>query len=84
MLKRLCTGDLTEEDIAWINTRVIGRNGLTLPKSLEGNGCYACARNMQRNTVSAINWDGHLDATHPSKESDDLPPGHTIIIEADT
>ena len=83
MLKRLCTGDLTEEDIAWINTRVIGRNGLTLPKSLEGNGCYACARNMQRNTVSAINWDGHLDATHPSKESDDLPPGHTIIIEAD-
>ena len=31
MLKRLCTGDLTEEDIAWINTRVIGCNGLTLP-----------------------------------------------------
>ena len=83
MLKRLCTGDLTKEDIAWINTRVIGRNGLTLPKSLDGNACYACPRTMQRHTVSTVIWDGHVDATHPSKESTNLPPGHTIIIEAD-
>ena len=83
MLKRLCTVDLTKEDIVWINTRVLGRNGLTLPKSLDGNACYACPRTREGNTISTAIWDKHLHATHQSKESTDLPPGHIIIIEAD-
>ena len=35
LLKRLCNGTLTEEDINLLNTRVLGRNGLKLPKALD-------------------------------------------------
>ena len=83
MLKRLCSGELTEEDIDWVNTRVLGRDGLKLPKSLEGNACYACHTNKERNAVTAAIFDKHLRATHPHKDSSDLPPTHTLIIEAD-
>ena len=65
MLKRLCAGELTKEDIERINTRVIGRNGLKLPKLLEGNACYACYRNMERNSITAGIFDQHLKDTHP-------------------
>ena len=82
MLKRLCAGELTEEDIEWINTRVIGRNGLKLPKRLEGNACYACYKNMERNSITAGIFDQHLKDTHPPADSKELPPTHTLIIEA--
>ena len=82
MLKRLCAGDSTEEDIEWINTRVLGRNGLKLPKRLEGNACYACYRNMERNSITAGIFDQHLQDTHPPEDSKELPPTHTLIIEA--
>ena len=82
MLKRLCTGDLIEEDIEWINTRVLGRSGLKLPKRLEGNACYACYRNMERNSITAGIFDQHLKDTHPPEDSKELPPTHTPIIEA--
>ena len=36
MLKRMRSGDLTNEDCKRINTRVLGTNGLELPSELEG------------------------------------------------
>ena len=36
MLKRMWDGDLSEADRKWINSRVIGYNGLTLPSQFEG------------------------------------------------
>ena len=82
MLKRLCAGELTEDDIKWINTRVLGCNGLELPKDLEGDACYACWKNMERNSITAALFEKHLQATHPPKNSKDLPPSNTLIIEA--
>ena len=36
MLKRMWDGELSEADREWINSRVIGYNGLTLPSQFEG------------------------------------------------
>ena len=53
MLKRLCAGELTEDDIKWINTRVLDYNGPELPKDLEENACYECWKNIERNSITA-------------------------------
>jgi hypothetical protein len=82
-VKHLCTNELTEEDIENINTRVIGRNGLTLPKKLDGDTCYACPTNKERNLVTAAIFNEHIRKTHPDANTDELPPSHTIIIKAD-
>jgi hypothetical protein len=50
ILYRLRMGELTEEDVREINSRVIGRN-LTIPVDNK-NVCYACSTNKQRNIVS--------------------------------
>ena len=39
LLKRLWRGELTEEDIALINTQVIGTNGLILPQDITYGNC---------------------------------------------
>ena len=83
MLKQLCSGEMTQEDINWINTRVIGKNGLTLPDETDGDTCYACPVNKERNSVTAGIFSDHIQKTHPDADSDTLPPSHTIIIEAD-
>ena len=83
MLKRICTGQITQEDIDKINTRVVGRNGLQLPKVIGGNTCYACPYNDERNAITAAIFAQHVRETHPTKESNDLPPEHTLMIEAD-
>ena len=86
MLKRMWSGDLTREDRERINTRVLGHNGLTLPSwsSFEGSdACFACPRNKERNSIHAGHFCDHITKTHPSIDSPDLPPDHTIIIEAD-
>ena len=71
MLKRLCAGELTEDDIKWINTRVLGYNELELTKDLEGNACYACWKNMER----AALFEKPLQATHPPKNSKVIEAG---------
>ena len=81
VLKRVCAGELTKEDIKWINTRVLGRNGLKLPKDLEGNACHACYKHMEQNSITAAIFEKNLQATHPTKDSKDLPPSNTLIIE---
>ena len=84
LLKRMWNGDLTRQDRELINTRVIGKNGLTLPPSFKGKDvCYACPTNVERNAISASNFRNHVMKTHPHVNNNELPPDHTIIIEAD-
>ena len=83
LLKRLCQNELTEDDIALLNTRVIGQNGLALPANTTVDTCYACPTNKERNSITASIFKRHVQATHPDAQSFELPPDHTIIIEAD-
>jgi hypothetical protein len=89
-LQRLCggvyggSGDFTEEDVEYINTRIIGsRTGLKLPKELNGESCYATPNNAERNSITAGIFKEHLKQTHPLSSSEELPPDHTVMVEAD-
>lgn len=83
MLKKLCAGNFEQEDIDWINSRVIGKNGLELPKTLDGDACYACPLNMERNSITKAIFGDHAEQTHPNADDHNPPPNHTLIIEAD-
>jgi hypothetical protein len=50
---------------------------------LQGDTCYACPTNKQRNSIQASIFKKHILAAHPSINSNVNPPEHTIIIEAD-
>ena len=83
LLTRFWRGDLTEDDRKLLNTRVVGRkNGLKLPTTFDGSVVYACAMNKERNAYQAGIFRDHIIHTHPPVDSPDLPPNHTIIIEA--
>jgi len=82
MLTRLWRDDLTQEDREKINTRVVGRNGVTLPSTFDGDVVYACSTNKERNAVQAGIFRDHILNTHPVVNSPEVPPAHTIIIEA--
>ena len=84
LLKWLWMGETTEDDVNMLNKRIVGKNGVTLPEdSVNADTCYAYPFIKKRNTVSA----GILNDLFPSREfpainSNDLPPEHTLIIEA--
>lgn len=82
LLTRFWRGDLTEDDRKLLNTRVVGRNGLKLPATFDGSVVYACAMNKERNAYQTGIFSDHIIQTHPPVDSPDLPPNHTIIIEA--
>jgi len=83
MLTRLWRDDLTREDREKINTRVVGgQDGVTLPSTFDGDVVYACSTNKERNAIQAGIFHDHILTTHPKISSPDLPPDHTIIIEA--
>jgi hypothetical protein len=82
MLTRLWRDDLTREDREKINTRVVGQNGVTLPPTFDRDVVYACATNKERNAIQAGIFRDHILSTHPKVNSPELPPDHTIIIEA--
>ena len=81
ILQKLCRGELEQADVDAINERLVGRNGVSLPKVLEGDSCYACSTNSQRNAITAAIFREHLQATHPDADSDEDPPRHTVIIK---
>lgn len=83
ILARMRMGEDTLEDREEINKRVIslGRNGVR-PPSDDPNVCYACPTNEERNGVTAGTFQKHIKRTHPTVESDDMPPDHTLMIEA--
>ena len=84
-MKRFWLGKLTEEDIDTLNSRLVGQNGVGLPEdSPDADTRYACPFNKQQNAASAGIFQDHLlSGEFPTIDSDDLPPEHTIIIEAD-
>ena len=64
---------------------MIGQNDVTLPEdSHDADTCYACPFNKQRNATSSGIFQEHLcSGEFPSVDSNELPPDHTILIEAD-
>lgn len=81
ILQRLCRGDMMEADVKKLNERFVGANGVDLPKRPQGDTCYACATNKQRNAVTAAIFRDHLKRTHPPAGDSRDPPKHTIIIK---
>ncbi len=45
--------------------------------------CYACPTNKEHNSIQASIFKKHIQAKHPSINSNENPLDHTIIIEAD-
>ena len=83
IMKRMWNNDLSKKDRKLFNTRVVGNNNLKLPSTFEGDACYACPSNRERNAISAGNFEMHILNTHPPFDSLEAPPEHTIVIEAD-
>ncbi len=44
--------------------------------------CYACPTNKERNSIQAAIIQKHIEATHPTISSNEMPPYHTLIIKA--
>jgi len=57
ILQKLCRGELEQADVDAINERLVGRNGVSLPKVLEGDTCYVAqtARETQSRQPSFVN-----------------------------
>ena len=88
LLKRMWEGNLTKEDREWLNERYVGHNGkgLRLPKSHEfedADVVYAAPTNRERNAITAGNFRHHILQNCPAINTNELPPQHTIIIEAE-
>ena len=83
IMKKMWQCDLSKRHRKLFNTRIVGRNGLKLPSTFEGDACYACPSNRERNAISAGNFRRHVLNTHPPFVSQVLPPKHTIVVEAD-
>jgi hypothetical protein len=81
IMGRMRNGEDTTEDRELINTRVLGSaNGVELPD--DPNTCYACPTNKERNGITAGVFRNHILATHPRVDSCEMPPDHTLMIEA--
>ena len=81
MLKRMWFGDLTKRDRERINTRVIGSNGITLPSTFDGDACYACPTNKERNSISSGNFERHIKKTHPAVDSVHSHPNTPSLLK---
>ena len=85
-LKTMWKSDLPVKARRVMNTqRVVRKDGLQLPSKFEDDidACFACPSNRERNAISAGNFKRHLLDTHPTFDSQELPPEHTIVVEAD-
>ena len=81
VLRRLRHGNITIDDIKWINERFVENNNVSLPSADKIR--YACNTNEHRNAVSNALFKKHLEATHiRSSNSDTDCPSHTCIIKA--
>ena len=84
LLSDFWAGDLTLEQRLLINSRVVGSRGINMPQEIpiDHDWNYACPTNKERNSISAGIFKKHVEMTHPSWDSEELPPDHTIIIES--
>jgi hypothetical protein len=48
----------------------------------KGDACYACPTNKERNSIQKAILQQHIQATHPSVNSNEMPLENTLIIEA--
>ena len=84
LLDRLRLGLLTEDDYDFLDSRVLGPT-LRLPKQeeLEEGAVisYACPTNALRNRITENNFQEMLKHTHPSKDSENAAPKHSVIIK---
>jgi hypothetical protein len=83
ILMRMWRGEFTKEECDEINKRLIGKNNVILPCFAENDDvAYACYTNSERTTVHATLFEKHI-ANFPTVSSDEPPPEHTVILEAD-
>ena len=74
-------GTQTKDDIKTINTRWLGNDDVILPN--DGNVCYACPLNKERNAISTHVFADLVEKTCPSVGDSSSPiPTHCIIIES--
>ena len=68
-----------------MNTQVVDENGVSLPEEIEDSViCYACPFNKQRNATLSGIFHGHLiGGQFLPIDSIELPPDHTVLVEAD-
>jgi hypothetical protein len=84
IMKRIRDGEGTENDIARLNTRVIGGEHPDSPTiaDLPNNLTYAVFRNQNRSAINNGIFAEHLRKTH-STDPNKPPPFHTMIIRSD-
>lgn len=85
VMRNFWQGNPTVQDVDYINEREVGQNGVELPEEEpDSDITYACPFNKQRNAISAGMFSKHIQSGgFPTVDMDDLPPDHTIIVEAD-
>lgn len=82
ILKRMWKGDFTKEDIDRVNSRLIGKD-LAIPSvGKTSDIAYACFTNDERAALNSATFQRHI-SDFPPIESDEMPPEHTIVVEAD-
>ena len=82
ILKRMWEGKFTQKDCNSINERLIGTK-VQLPNTENDDDIsYACWKNSERVSIHACTFQNHIK-DFPLVDSDDGPPEHTVVIEAD-
>ena len=82
ILKRMWEGKFTQKDCNAINERLIGTK-VQLPNTKNDDDIsYACWKNSERVSIHACTFQNHIK-DFPLVESDEDPPEHTVVIEAD-
>ncbi|KAG7363234.1 hypothetical protein IV203_026594 [Nitzschia inconspicua] len=71
------------EDVAVINTRVVGARNGPLEKRIPPDAVYATKTNVDRMAINDAIFAKHLKETH-SKDRNVKPPMHTLCIKAGT
>ena len=80
ILRKFRNGEITEDDIMFINSRYIDNPDVTLPEPSKLR--YACSTNQERNAISTSSFLKHLQATHTLSDDPSTDcPNHTIIIK---
>ena len=80
ILRRFRNGDVTEDDILFINSRYIKNDEVSLPEPTKLR--YACASNDKRNAVSTSMFLKHLEETHTLSDDPSTDcPSHTVMIK---
>ena len=81
ILEQFRTGNIEDSTFEKINSRLVGCNGVTIPKDCD-ELAYACSTNKERNSISANVFSNHIAKTHPKISENIDVPMHTLVIES--